>query len=419
MRKKLFTVSFVIFSLLLQIGASAAVAVPPDRGYVPPVTVYYDSNYLNGDIVAPKTGCRAVYAADPETGKVFVEKNAREKMFPASTTKILTALLVLENCDITETAVVSQNAVDLVPPDYVTGKLCAGETLDIESLLYVMLIPSANDAANVLAEHVAGSIEAFAELCNRRAKELGCENLHFVNPNGIHDENHYCSAYDLYLIAKECVRYDLFRKIVSTNEYTLPATDVYPKADRTFTNTNALIQSGDYYCKYCTGIKTGHTNRAGECLVGSASYNGTDIISVVLGGSSEISRGLNDRFSDTANIYAFVYNSYSVKTVAKSGTPFFTVSVAQATADTESLGLVIGTDISTIVPNNMSEGEIPFSISLKKDITAPVYKGQTLGEISFYADGMVCRTELLAAHNVKKINTDFRLLCWNFDFIWQ
>ena len=200
----------------------------------------------------PKIGCKAVYVAEPITGKIIFEKNAHDKMYPASTTKILTALLALEKCDMAEKAVVSQRAIDLVPEGYSDARLRVGEEIAISDLLYALLIPSANEAANVIAEHISGSVEEFAELSNNRAKELGCEILHFTNPNGIHDDDHYCCAYDLYLIAKECRKYDLFNEIVKTKKFTLPATNLYPTADRTFTNTNELLLSGIYNYQYCT-----------------------------------------------------------------------------------------------------------------------------------------------------------------------
>ena len=264
----------------------------------------------------PKIGCKAAYIAEPITGKVIYEKNAHEKMYPASTTKILTALVVLEKCQLTDKAIVSKNAINLVPSGYSNAELQAGEELSISDLLHALLIPSANEAANVLAEHVSGSVEAFAELCNNRAKELGCETVHFVNPNGLHNEEHYCSAYDLYLIAKECQKYEAFNEIVKTKSFTLPATKIYPKQDRTFQNTNSLIlpNSSSYYYPYCTGIKTGHTTPAGECLVASSSHNNINLISVVLGGGTN-SKGLNERFYDTKQLFDFTYNNYSIKEI--------------------------------------------------------------------------------------------------------
>ena len=194
----------------------------------------------------PEIGCKAAYVADPNTGKVLYEKNAHEVLYPASTTKILTALLAMEKCQMNDTAVVSQHALSLVPAGYSNASLQAGEEHTIKDLLYALLLPSANEAANVLAEHISGSIEEFAKLCNNRAKELGCENLHFVNANGMHDENHYCSAYDLYLVAKECRKHEVFNEIVKTKTYDLPSTKIYPWK-RTIKNTNELLLPGTYY----------------------------------------------------------------------------------------------------------------------------------------------------------------------------
>ncbi|MBQ6053411.1 MAG: D-alanyl-D-alanine carboxypeptidase [Clostridia bacterium] len=419
MKKKLFIVFFLEALIFLQTGALAAVTGVPDHRYVPSVAVSFDSEWQPDLSGAPDTGCKAVFVADPGSGKVFYEKNAHTKMYPASTTKMLTALVVIENCSLSETAEVSRNAVDLVPSGYSTANLYAGEVFDIETMLYALLIPSANDAAYVLAEHVSGSVDAFAELCNKRAKELGCEDLHFVNPNGIHSENHYCTAYDLYLIAKECCKHEIFREIVKTKRFSLPATDIHPENDRIFSNTNALLLSGTYYYEYCTGIKTGRTNPAGECLVASATRNGVNLISVVLGGQSENSKGLNDRFYDTKRLFEYVYNGYSHKTVARSGDPFLTLEVENASPDSDSIKLVIGADITAFLPDSLSRDEIPFSISLKKDITAPIYKGQLLGEITFYADGTLIKTDLLSDRTAEAINREYRYLLWNIAFLRQ
>jgi D-alanyl-D-alanine carboxypeptidase (penicillin-binding protein 5/6) len=419
MKKKLICVFFLLFALIFQISAAAKVTSLPDISYFPSVTVSYTLDGQNVIDGTPDTGCKAVFVADPDTGKIYYEKNAYAKMYPASTTKILTALLVIENCSLSETAQVSKRALDLVPSGYSNAKMCDGEVFDIETLLYALLIPSANEAANVLAEYVGGSVEAFAEMCNARAKELGCENLHFVNPNGVHNEDHYCSAYDLYLIAKECFKHEIFRKIVSTKSFSLPATDIYRENDRFFYNTNELLQRGTYYYEYCTGIKTGRTNPAGECLVGAASKNGLDIISVVLGGKSENSRGLNDRFYDTKNLFEFVYKNYSEKTIAQNGDSFFTADVFDATEDTRSLDLVIACDVAALVPDSLNAEDIAFSISLKKEIAAPIYKGQILGEITFYADGAVCKTDLIAAHGVKQKNRKHNRLLFETDYLMQ
>ena len=351
----------------------------------------------------PQIGCKAAYVVNPETGKIFYEKNAHEKMYPASTTKILTALVVLENCKLTDTAIVSKTALDLVPSGYSNANLQVGEELTIETLLQALLIPSANEAANVLAEHVSGSVEDFAKLCNNRAKELGCETLNFVNPNGLHDENHYCSAYDLYLIAKECQQFDAFNEIVKTKSFKIPATSIHPANDRVFTNTNSLIltNSTSYYYPYCTGIKTGHTTPAGECLVASSSRDNINLISVVLGGGTN-SKGLNERFYDTKQLFEFVYNSYSYKEIAKEKNVIKTINVKKATKETSSLDAIIDTNISTIVPNNIDVSQISSKIDIKENIVAPIKQNEVLGYVTYEVDGLNYTEQLVASHDVLK-----------------
>lgn len=378
--------------------------------FILPLNVYAESNvnieYKKAEQKVledtPEIGCKAAYVAEPTTGKIIYEKNAHEKRFPASTTKILTALLALEKCELTDKAIVSQNALDLVPAGYSNAGLKVGEELDIKTLLYALLIPSANEAANVLAEHISGSVESFAELCNNRAEELGCETLHFVNPNGIHDEEHYCSAYDLYLIAKECRKYDVFNEIVKTKSFTVPATNVYPKKDRTYKNTNSLIQPNEknYYYEYCTGIKTGHTTPAGECLVASSSYNDIDLISVVLGGGTN-SKGLNERFYDTKQLFEFTYDNYSLKQIANKNQVITNINVNKATKETAELDIIIDTDIKSIAPIDMENIEKTFI--LNDNIEAPIMQNDVLGKVTFKADGLNYTANIVASHNVEKI----------------
>ena len=352
----------------------------------------------------PNIGCKAVYIAEPKTGKIIYEKNSHEKMYPASTTKILTALVVLEQCQLSDTAVVSKNAISLVPNDYANAKLQVDEKLCISDLLYALLVQSANEAANVLAEHVSGSIESFMDKCNTRAEELGCEQLHFVNPNGIHDNDHYCTAYDLYLIAKECQKYDIFNEIVKTESFTLPATNMYSRNDRTFENTNSMIlpKSTSYYYQYCTGIKTGHTDPAGECLIASSSRDNLDLISVVLGGATKNSNGLNDRFIDTKQLFDFTYNNYSNKKVVEKNQTVTNINVKKATKKTSSLDVIVNNNISSVMPNDIDAGNIIKEININDDISAPIKQGEVIGKITYKVDGLNYTTDLIASHEVKK-----------------
>lgn len=401
MKKKIFLICILIVFLVMP--TIVVYADENDLNYKPNVTLKYKKDDQKTLDDVPQIGCKAAYVVEPDTGKIIYEKNAHEKMYPASTTKILTALVVMEKCELTEKAVVSQRALSLVPEGYSNAGLQVGEEHTIETLLYALLLPSANEAANVLAEHVSGSVEDFVELCNTRAKELGCETLHFVNTNGIHDSNHYCSAYDLYLIAKECRKYDIFNKIVKTKSFTVPATKIHPASDRIFKNTNELLQSGKYYYAYCTGIKTGHTTQAGECLVASSSYNNIELISVVLGGKELNSSGYNERFYDTKQLYEFIYDNYSIKDIANYGDVVAEINVGKATEETKKLDVMVDTDISTIIPNSIDKDNIKISISIDENIVAPIEKNQVLGKITYNADGLVYTTNLIASHSVEKI----------------
>ena len=159
---------------------------------------------------------KAAVLVEYNTGKILYEKNSTQKIYPASTTKIMTALLVLENCTLTDMVTVSPTALESIPDGYVTCNLQVGEEISVEDLMYALMVPSANDAACVLAEHVAGSVQAFSNMMNQKALDLGCTNTHFVNPNGIHDDAHYSTAYDMYLIANEAVKNPLLKKFITT-----------------------------------------------------------------------------------------------------------------------------------------------------------------------------------------------------------
>ncbi len=251
---------------------------------------------------------------EENTGDILYEKNAYEKLYPASTTKILTAILVLENCYLNEIVTVSQSALDAVPSGYTRAKLQANEQFSVQELLYIMLIPSANDAANVLAEHVAGSISAFADLMNKKAKEIGLINSHFTNPSGIHDENLYTTPYDLAILARYAMNIDLFKEIVKTTSYTVPSTSIHPAEDRILKNSNLLLDPNnkDYYYEYATGIKTGFTDEAGNCLVASAKKNDIEFIAVCLKEKSN-QNGLREKFSDCKTLLDFAIRNYTTQ----------------------------------------------------------------------------------------------------------
>lgn len=354
----------------------------------------------------PDTYSSACLLMEEITGKILYSKNANSIMYPASTTKIMTAILTLENCNLSDTAVVSHNAVFSIPSGYSTASLVEGEVLTIEQLLNVLLIPSANDAAVVLAEHIAGSVEAFSDMMNSKAVELGCLNTHFVNPNGIHNENHYSTAYDLALIGKYAMQFPTFKEISSKTRYTLPITNAYSKEDRIFNTTNDLIKPNysssptNYYYKYATGGKTGYTDPAGQCIVATATKDNVSLIAVTLHGDFT-EDNLSQRALDCKALFEYGFNNFSMVSIAKKGDVASNMKVLNATKDSSSLDLLYSDDIYAFVPNGFDTSSVTPNIKLSSTF-APIAQDTILGTISYDIDGSNYSCNLLASHEVYK-----------------
>lgn len=334
------------------------------------------------------------------TGKILYEKNAREKRYPASTTKIMTAILALEHRSLTDTLAVSYDAISTVPAGYSHANLQLDEVLTMEQLLNVLLIPSANDAANVIAEDIAGSVESFASMMNTKAREIGCENTNFVNPNGVHNENHYSTAYDLALIGRYAMKNDIFRKIVSTVRYTLPTTNKYDKENRAFVNTNRLVneKSGQYY-KYTTGIKTGYTDAAGNCIVASAKKDDMELICVIMGAGSDLTTDTN-KFDDCISLFNYGFGNYKYETLCNANDVFRVVSPRNASKDTKSLNVLFETDIDALVDANTVSTDLLPEVHLDDNLKAPITKGSVVGSVSYTIDGINYTTNLIAGQDI-------------------
>lgn len=344
------------------------------------------------------------------TGRIIYEKNSTKRMYPASTTKILTAIVVLENCKLTDVVTVNASALENIPSGYVVCDLHPGEELTVNDLLYALMVKSANDAAYVLAEHVAGSVEAFADMMNKKAEEIGCTGTHFVNPNGIHAEDHYTTAYDLYLMAKYGMQNETFRTLVSTTSYTLPATNKHPEADRTFSNSNELLNknSRNYYYSNAIGIKTGTTSQAGDCLVAEASRDGLDFISVVLD-SSTTSNGLSGRFLDTIELFNYAYDNFTLTKITEENSLIDTIEIENATKETKNLDLLIDKSITIINQKDLDVNQIIPEIKLKDELLAPINIGDVVGTIKYKVDNIEYSANLLAGNTVEE-KADFTIL---------
>ena len=346
----------------------------------------------------------ACILVEASTNTALYEKNSKEKMFPASTTKILTALLVLEHCKLDDSTVVSNSAVSELEAGYVTPYITVGEVLTVEQLLNILLIPSGNVAGNVLAELVSGSIQDFSTLMNKRAEELGCINSHFTNPYGKHDDNHYTCAYDLYLITKEAMKYNDFKNIVSKTSYDLEPTNKHSRNDRTLYTTNDLIKSSStYYYKYAIGIKTGFTSQAKECLVSAATKDNMTLYAIMLGADKSDS-GISYRYNDAKKLFDFGFNNYLFRTIKSKGNSIKTVEVKGATNNTKKLDLLIDSNITALISVDDEYSSFIPDIEIN-ELSAPIEAGSIVGKVSYSINGLNYSANLIAASNVEKSYT--------------
>lgn len=337
---------------------------------------------------------------DSNTGKVLAGKDINKKVYPASTTKILTAIIAIENCKLDEQMTASRNAVMSIPSGYSNAGIQVGETLSFQDLLDMFLIHSANEIGFIFAEHISGSVENFADLMNQKAAELGCTNTHFTNPSGIHDVNHYTAAYDMALIARYCMKNETFRETVSKTSCKVAATDKYQ--ERYFKNTNDLIDSSSrYYYQYAIGVKTGFTTQAKNCLIGASLKDGVELITVALGAEAT-DDGRSGRYMDTISLFDYGFANYKFQEIATANNVMKEIIIPNATKETKNLSLLLKNSISTTVPTDFDITTLNPSITLNDDITAPIAEGTVLGKISYNIDGIEYTSELIASHNVEK-----------------
>ena len=302
MKKKLAIFLALLLSLTICLQVSATEVTEEVSTEHPETTEYPDDPTRAPDLVA-----NAAIVMDAASGQVLYEKNSQEKKYPASITKILTVLIALEhNVDFNATVTMSENAIWGVERDSTLIGLDVGEQVTVKDLVYATMVKSANECAYALAEYVAGDIESFAKLMNERAAEIGCKNTHFVTPNGLHDEDHYTTAYDMALITKEALKNETFREIAGTLNYTVPATNLTEET-RPLWNGNKMINPAEpYYYEYCEGGKTGYTMKANNTLMTFAKKDGLELICVIMDCD-----GAKYAYSDSKALYNYCFNNYT------------------------------------------------------------------------------------------------------------
>lgn len=339
---------------------------------------------------------------DADSGKILYDKDSHKRMYPASTTKIMTAILTIENCNLTDTVTVNSSAVSNIPYDYVTAQLQPGETFSVEQLLNVLLVASANDAANVLAEHISGSIENFSKLMNKKAVELGCKDTNFVNPSGYHDDNHYSTAYDLSIIAKYCMQNEIFRKFVSTTSCELPTTDFYYE-EREFGTTNELLKNKEtsnynYYYTYANGIKTGYTEYANHCLIAGAKKYELQLICVTLGADYNYD-GKSDRAEDCINLFNYCFENYNTKTFLRKDKVIEQFEINLKNSETKILDII--PKESLILKTTTNIEDVTPTISIDENlIQIPILKDTVVGKIEYDIDNTHYSIDLITNNDI-------------------
>lgn len=378
-----------------------------------PKTVYTDTTpAVLSPVNAPEINS-TIYSSgavllDSSTGKILYGKNENQKLYPASTTKILTAILAIENCSLTDKLTASNSAIMAIPAGYSNAAIQPGETLTAQELLELFLIHSANEVGYIFAEHISGNIDSFATLMNQKALELGCKNTHFTNPSGLHDKNHYSTAYDMALIARYCMKNETFRNIVSKTSCTIEATDKYQ--ERYFKNTNDLINpSSKYYYKYAIGIKTGFTSQAKNCLISASKKDGLELIAVALGAEAT-EDGKSGRYMDSINMFEYGFSNYKKQQIATANTIIDEITIENATKDTKNLSLLLKDSITALVPSNLDLNQLDYSIKLNENISAPIVEGDVLGNITYNIDGITYSSDLIASHSVEEFNTSLVII---------
>jgi D-alanyl-D-alanine carboxypeptidase (penicillin-binding protein 5/6) len=397
MKTRRFFAVFLLFALLTSLFAvSPALADETQTASQTPPTI---------DIAA-----KAALLVDRKTGVAVYAKNEHEELYPASLTKIMTALLVLEAVDSGKLTMDTQltasaSAMAGLDEGGSTANIKPGEVLTVQELLYCMLVVSANEACTILAEAVDGDVDTFVAAMNAKAKDLGCVNTHFANPTGLQDPQHYTSAWDLWLITQEALTHKEFMTFCDTSDVVLPATNL--SKERHLYSTNYLLSSYralGYIDKDAHGVKTGSTSDAGHCLVSTAARGSLSFASVVLGAEKVTlpsGKAQVQSFSETSRLFNWAFENFAYQTIlTKEETPA-EVSVTLS-REVNYVTVHPAEDTSVLLPKALKPEDLKRTVRFSsQSVEAPVKAGQQLGEIILsYGDTVYATVPLLASNDV-------------------
>lgn len=357
--------------------------------------------------------CTKAVLLDANHGEVLYDMNSSERAAPASTTKLMTCLLVLEavqsgQMSLNTQITAGETTYQGLTGNFSTANIKVGEVLTVEELLYCLMLPSANEAANVLAVAVDGSVEDFVSHMNRRAGELGCEGTRFANPHGMDQENHYSTAYDLALMMQACLEHDEFITVTTTPKHNVPATNM--SKEREIYNTNGLVSSwtySSYLYDKCVGGKTGTTDAAGRCLVAAARDGDEVLISVILGsgpmevpGEEKLKQG---QFRESRRLLEYGFSNFHRVTITRGDEPVDTVKVTMS-RQADEVNVKPQGSITKTLPKSIDLDDIETDIRLfSKEVEAPVKAGQVMGLMTLSYEGEVYgELDLVAVTSVER-----------------
>ncbi|HCR43567.1 MAG TPA: D-alanyl-D-alanine carboxypeptidase [Ruminococcaceae bacterium] len=357
--------------------------------------------------------CESIELVNLDTNTVVYSKNPTEKREPASITKIMTFIIASEHIDNLKgtNITVSKKVInELLGTGSSLSNIKAGDVLSAYQLLNCMMVPSGNDAALVIADYVGGGdVAKFVDMMNAKAKALGCTGTHFANPHGLHDANHYTTAADLVKITEYAMSLPYFMQITSQTRYSYsPAGGSDAGKNRLLVTTNYMIDKtlagGKYYYKYAKGIKTGHTDESGYCLISSGSADGYSYLCVALGAPSVDAKGkkvsTRGEMIDSAALYRWALTSLSMKKVVSAGENVGEVQLKYAW-NKDSLLLTAQKDCEAVLPKDVSVSSIIVKKDIPKYVKAPVKKGDVVGTATYsYADQKLATINLVASESV-------------------
>ena len=335
---------------------------------------------------------------DAASGEILYDKDADKKMYPASITKLMTILLALENGKLTDEITFSHDAVYNIEPGSAHIAILEGETLTLEQVLRAIILRSANEASNGVAEYVDGSVEAFAKHMTERAKELGCTNTNFVNANGLFDENHYTTAHDMALIARELLKHEEYRSMMSETDYEIPPTNLQTETRYLHGQHQMLNPNSIYYYKDAIGGKTGYTVEAGNTLVTYAERDGLTLIAVVMKCNGA------EHYTDTAALFDYGFANYASVKIAAVSDYTSTVPVPETyNKKAVALGKVTiapSEDVYYTLPKGTDASAVTVKTDIPEGVEGAVKKGQTLGTLQLSYNGKTQTVDLIAQNAV-------------------